>query len=343
MYYRPTGAVAVQTARPAKHRLRRKPLVLIVALILGLGAFTYVAGHSAAAIPEIKSGFAGMCLDDFHNSAAANAKVDIWQCNGTPAQAWLFKNDNLIHNRADCLTITGTNPKANTPLAANSCNGGANQVWVSAIGGFENPSSALCAAVGNPANGSPLVAASCNRLTTKTELWQPATWKAHDTTPATISCQTGGIGQRVACNAAKQWIAWQANPANHANLLNLYSDGNGYEEWCADFVSYIYKVSGDPFTNGERNGWDEYLAYDVANENFTYHSAANYTPQTGDVAFFNYNGGHVEIVAIGGAKPVFIYGDSGTIDPATGNGTMAENTITNDGAAGQVQYYLSPN
>jgi cell wall-associated NlpC family hydrolase len=126
-------------------------------------------------------------------------------------------------------------------------------------------------------------------------------------------------------------------------LLNDYTEGNINEEWCADFVSYIYREAGYPFTDGERNNWDQYTAGDVQYMGFTLHPAGSYMPEPGDVAYFDYPGGHVEIVVSGGKHPTFIYGDAGTIDPATHNGDMTENSFTNDGAAGQVVYYLSPN
>ena len=76
---------------------------------------------------------------------------------------------------------------------------------------------------------------------------------------------------------------------------------------------------------------------------YTIHYASTgYLPKPGDVAFFNYSAGHVEIVISGGKQPTFIYGDSGTIDPTTGNGQMKANTILGN-VSGQVVYYLSPN
>jgi hypothetical protein len=170
----------------------------------------------------------------------------------------------------------------------------------------------------------------------------PATYSSQSTSGAFLGCR-GSQGDKIACVAAQQWILWQSGTVSHNTLLNTYSDGNSYEEWCADFVSYVYKQAGYPFENGERDGWDEYYAPYIENQGFTYHSAYDYTPKAGDVAFFDYNGGHVEIVAVGGSKPIFIYGDSGTTDKTTGNGDMADNTITNDGTAGQLIYYLSPN
>ena len=76
---------------------------------------------------------------------------------------------------------------------------------------------------------------------------------------------------------------------------------------------------------------------------FSYHNASSYTPRPGDVAYFDYSGGHVEIVVSGGPTPTFVYGDSANIDSSTGNGEMEANTIISDGSMGQVLYYLSPN
>jgi hypothetical protein len=148
----------------------------------------------------------------------------------------------------------------------------------------------------------------------------------------------------VACYAIKEWVNWTTEPNNHVNLLANYTGGSAftYEEWCADFVSYVYKQAGYPFTNGNYEGWDEDLAPDVINQGFT-QQPSSYVPQPGDVAYFDYPGGHVEIVVVGGKTPTFIYGNSATIDPTTGNGEMAANTITHDPVLGSLQYYMSPN
>jgi hypothetical protein len=158
-----------------------------------------------------------------------------------------------------------------------------------------------------------------------------------------VPCNVGTKGDQVACYAKRQWAAWQSGSAIHEALLTDYTQGNTNEEWCADFVSYVYKEAGFPFENGERNNWDEYNANNVQYMGFTLHPAGSYLPRPGDVAYFNYPGGHVEIVVSGGTHPTFVYGDAGTIDPATGNGDMTENSFTSDGTAGQVVYYLSPN
>ena len=314
-------------------------VISILALFL---VFKIATFHISSAIPEIKSGIDGYCLDARGDSSALNATIDSWSCNGTDAQNWVATNNSLVHDKKSCLSIFNNGNAIGDKIVSSPCSGKPSQIWMAAVGGYENPSSADCLEIPNNQTNAQLILAHCTQLTQPSEAWMPATFSRNSTSGASLSCN-GSEGQRVACVAAQQWVLWQSHSVKHANLLNTYSDGNGYEEWCADFVSYVYKQAGYPFMNGERSDWDEYYAPNIENQGFTYHSAANYTPQAGDVAYFDYNGGHVEIVAVGGSKPIFIYGDSGTIDKTTGNGDMAENTITNDGYSGQVLYYLSPN
>jgi ricin-type beta-trefoil lectin protein/CHAP domain-containing protein len=317
-------------------------VVMCVLLLAFVKIYETAARHRSSPISEIESGITGYCIDDYHDSNASNAAVDTWACNGTAAQKWQVSGSSIVHDKDYCLTVQNNDSSSGDDIVSAVCDGEAGQVWVSAIDGYENPASALCLEAPDNQTDVQLVLASCDSLTKSDEAWMPATWSSTNSKRgASLTC-SGTEGQLVACDAAKQWVAWQSGSVNHNTLLNNYSDGNGYEEWCADFVSYVYQQAGYPFTGGERNGWDEYNSTDVQYENFTYHAASGYTPQTGDVAFFDYGAGHVEIVAVGGTKPIFIYGDSETIDPSTGNGEMTENTITNDGSEGQVIYYLSP-
>ncbi|HUC88140.1 MAG TPA: ricin-type beta-trefoil lectin domain protein [Candidatus Binatia bacterium] len=317
-------------------------LIACVVIFAVFTVFQKVVVHKPSAIAEIKSGVAGNCLDDYHDNLGSNNAVEAWACNGTPAQAWTVSDNLIKHADNYCLSIQNNGSSPNDKIVLNRCSGSASQVWQSAVDGFENPASALCLSLPDGQTGEQLVVASCNNLTKSAEAWQPSTWSQTNTTAASTTC-SGSEGELVACNAAKQWVIWQSGSSKHATLLSNYSDGNGYEEWCADFVSYVYQAAGFPFTNGERDGWDEYLAPNVQNQSFTYHSVEGYTPQAGDVAYFDYTGGHVEIVAVGGSKPIFIYGDSGVTDPTTGNGQMTENTLTSKAGEGQLQYYLSPN
>jgi hypothetical protein len=333
----------IRTPQKSKKRFLRRFLFYGLSILTIFLAIKISLFNISSAIPEIKSGIDGFCLDARGDSSAVNTPIDSWSCNGTDAQNWKAVNNTLVHDKKSCLSIFNNGSTIGDKIVSAPCSGKSGQVWVAAVNGYENPVSADCLQVPANQTGDQLILGRCTNLTEPNEAWMPAIYSIQSAgSGAFLGCK-GSEGQKVACIAAQQWVIWQSGSVSHNNLLNAYSDGNGYEEWCADFVSYVYKQAGYPFLYGERDNWDEYYAPNIQNQGFTYHSVANYTPKAGDIAYFDYNGGHVEIVAVGGSKPIFIYGDSGTTDKTTGNGDMAENTITNDGNFGQVIYYLSPN
>ncbi len=328
------------TPKSTHHRGRYITAILLLAILLPVLLQTR---HSVAAIPELKSGVSGYCMDDFQSKTASDTPVDNWTCNGTDAQEWTASQGNITHDSTYCLSVSGDSKSQGAKLVMNTCSSTPGQVWLAEQSGYMNPNSDLClSAPAKNAQDQQLTLTSCSNLGKPGETWNSAASKPGVVLPGN-SCKGDVGGQKIACVAEEQWSAWQNNPENRPNLLSNYTDGNAYEEWCADFVSYVYMTAGQPFANGERNGWDEYDANSVQNQGFTKHWANDYTPKTGDIAYFDYNGGHVEIVASGGENPTFIYGDSGTPDPVTGNGNMAANTLTGDGDLGQVIYYLSPN
>jgi Ricin-type beta-trefoil lectin domain/CHAP domain len=320
-------------------------LTLVICSILCLAViFTFraVISHAASASPAIRSGISGYCLDDHKDSVAANAVVDSWRCNESQAQAWSAGVGTIEHDQSYCLSVANDAKTAGTNIVLNSCDQAPGQIWLRDKSGYENPNSGLCLSLPNDQTGKQLVLASCQQLDQTSESWTLTS--ANGATVTGPDCNAlKSEGTKVACYADQEWTNWQSSSSNHEALLNSYTDGAPYEEWCADFVSYIYKEAGYPFTGGETNGWDENIADNIQNENFTMHQAGSYVPVAGDVAFFDYAGGHVEIVVSGGKTPTYVYGNSAIIDPTTGNGEMAANTISNDGAAGQVTYYLSPN
>lgn len=319
--------------------------IALLLAIVGVLAYATVSllssGHASAdgPQPQIRSAIGDVCLDDYRGATKAGTEVDAWQCNGTTSQAWMFISNKIILNNKYCLA------ENSDKAVLEVCNQSANQQWTRDGVGFKNKNDKKCLSVPSGKLGVQLILSSCNQLTSINESWTPDNWPGKPLDEiSSPACNQYYVGDRVACNAERQWLAWQTEPALHHVLLSNYTDGNSYEEWCADFVSFIYAESGAPFTGGERgNGWDEYDANNIQNMGFTYHAAdSGYVPKPGDVAYFNYSGGHVEIVVKGGTHPTFIYGDSGTIDPITNNGDMAKNQITSDGSNGSLQYYLSP-
>jgi len=315
--------------------------LVVVLIIIGLVFIHFGIKHAATVAGNftnistttsnsIRSGFSGACLDVYHSKTINGTPIDAANCNSTGAQDWT--------------TTATTIRQANTDSCVNANSGGAivlstcasvpGQVWLRDQEGYYNPNTGECLNESNV--GVQLRLGSCANMSSDGVLWTP-------NSAAQVPACGGSRGTAIACEAVKQWTAWVANGPNHEALLTTYTDGTPYEEWCADFVSYVYQQAGYAFTNGSADGWDENNANDVQYMGFTMHQAGNgYVPKTGDVAFFDYPGGHVEIVVSGGPNPTFVYGDSAQIDPTTGNGQMKANTILSE-SDGQVEYYLTPN
>jgi hypothetical protein len=311
--------------QPKTHKLRLS-VIFMVAFILGISLLRG-GSHASSFISEnaIRSNLGTYCLEADDNN------VNLVDCSKNAGQNWAVTFDNIVSADKTCLSVG-----QNNSVSLASCNSSANQVWLRNKQGFINPNLHDCLSVSGSSSSYKLGVSSCNDLSSANEMWQL------NSTNLNPSC-IGDQAQLVACYAVKEYARWQSGDEKHETLLNFYTDGASYEEWCADFVSYVYKEAGYPFTNGNADGWDENIADNIQNMGFTLHTSPNYVPQAGDVAYFDYAGGHVEIVVSGGKTPTFVYGNSATVDPTTGNGQMETNAKTSDGNLGQVTYYMSPN
>jgi hypothetical protein len=306
-----------------------------------VGVFKLVERHVSADSPKVTSGITGYCLNDRDGTTATNAVVDAWKCNGSMPQDWETNINTITHDGSYCLSVQSNDTNLFSKVVLNTCNGDPGQIWLRDQTGFQNPNSGLCLSASQAQPENQLFIGNCNQLSSPQETWIPSLPEGNNNKTST-TC-TGTKGEKVACYAIKEWTTWQSGLPNHEALLNEYTDSAPEEQWCADFVSYVYKEAGYPFTQGDTNGWDENDANEIQYLGFTLHPASSgYIPRMGDVAYFDYAAGHVEIVVAGGKNPTFIYGDSATIDPTTGNGQMMANTITEKNGEGQLMYYLSP-
>jgi alpha-N-acetylglucosaminidase len=108
-----------------------------------------------------------MCLDDSGDQSADNTKVDVWACNGTPAQAWLAKTDGTVRINGKCLDVRRGVKASGTPVDLYSCNGTQAQQWRLMPAGLGitlvNPVSGLCLADpgDSTTSGTQLVIATC--------------------------------------------------------------------------------------------------------------------------------------------------------------------------------------
>lgn len=332
---RQTIRILYHTYRTMPRRVRQMSLIGLAIVFVVLGAST----HSSAAIAEIKSGAGNYCIDLEHNHIADGTRINSRGCNQNDAQSWGIKHDSITHDDNYCLSVTGDSKTRGSGIILNKCSDAPGQVWLQFKKGLINPNSGMCLTIPARETSAQLIIDDCD-VVSKTK----QQWIADDLSPAVLAHQCSLLrgGERVACYAEVEWSAWQNSP-DHKDLLDKYTVYSPDESWCADFVSYVYKQAGQPFTGGDVVSWDVAAAYQIKTQGFTMHDPEEYTPKVGDVAVFNYSGGHTEIVIKGGRHPTFLYGNSGTIDPTTGNGQMASNTITSDEPNGYLIYYLSKN
>lgn len=176
-----------------------------------------------------------------------------------------------------------------------------------------------------------------------------------------VSCSAGPsssdlstLRQTVICLAKQQEAIWASEPLTWRwTGYFTYESSNRSEYWCADFVSWVYKNAGDPFTNG-LDGWDDPGVPGITEApGFTYHpigSKTPYTPVPGDIGIFYTNQayGHTAIyLGDSGGTTIWIGGDQGP-SPNGEFGTAESESLVDygynePGSPGYLMGYVSPN
>ena len=83
---------------------------------------------------------------------------------------------------------------------------------------------------------------------------------------------------------------------------SFYTDVPQNEAWCANFVSYVYREAGLPFTNPVAGGWripGIYTLTDyLVNEGYWQPADSGYEPVVGDIVIYDHGvlSGHTNIV-----------------------------------------------
>lgn len=105
--------------------------------------------------------------------------------------------------------------------------------------------------------------------------------------------------------------------------VNKYTDGT-LEYWCADFVSWVYKQAGKPFTGGASGGWriasvSAVRAWFEKNGTYT-ENGSNVTPKPGDI-YTTTGDSHIGIVEkVENGKIYTISGNTGVENFSNGVG-----------------------
>lgn len=154
--------------------------------------------------------------------------------------------------------------------------------------------------------------------------------------------------QKVVCLAESELKnTWTPLPNVPRMQYLKYTDG-AQEQWCADFVSWLYKQAGDPFTGGASGGWRIAGVPGIiqlgqnGGGRFHYHTS-NYTPKPGDMAIHR---GHQHVnlvVSVVGKTVVMIGGDQGS-GPYGGpnSASIVSKEQVNGYFGGDITGYVSP-
>ncbi|MGC5347002.1 ricin-type beta-trefoil lectin domain protein [Streptomyces sp. DT171] len=71
----------------------------------------------------------GKCVDVKGSSKADGAPIQLYNCNGTEAQAWTIHADGTIRAMGRCLDVQYAKTEDGSLLGLNTCHGAANQRW----------------------------------------------------------------------------------------------------------------------------------------------------------------------------------------------------------------------
>lgn len=111
----------------------------------------------------------------------------------------------------------------------------------------------------------------------------------------------GTVREKVVTLATQELKRWESKElsGNGEDFKKYTHNQNG--NWCAWFVSWVYKEAGYPLNNsktGEVPAVTTIKEIGDANKNFSYHAKNGYTPKVGDITVYKNNGSsHVNIVS----------------------------------------------
>ena len=108
-------------------------------------------------------GLGGRCLDVPEGRAEDDTPVQIFGCNGSPAQIWTLSADGSVQAVGKCLQIVDLSNE-NSRLKINTCNGRGSQQWVLDSGKLVNPATSRCLDVAgnNPEDRTPVITDPCD-------------------------------------------------------------------------------------------------------------------------------------------------------------------------------------
>ncbi|RZU51134.1 glucosylceramidase [Krasilnikovia cinnamomea] len=108
-------------------------------------------------------GLGGKCVDVAGANPANGTPVQLYDCNGTPAQSWTLAAGDTVQALGKCLDVTGGATTNGTKIQLYDCNGTNAQKWTASNGALVNTGSGTCldATDVSSANGTRLQIWAC--------------------------------------------------------------------------------------------------------------------------------------------------------------------------------------
>ncbi|WP_164466162.1 ricin-type beta-trefoil lectin domain protein [Actinoplanes teichomyceticus] len=96
----------------------------------------------------------GKCADVPNSTFQPGTKLQMYTCNGSPAQKWMIINEALVSSNNQCAEVAGGAKTNGTAVQLGACDGGgAQRFWVDSSGRLVNPQSNKCVEIAGSATG----------------------------------------------------------------------------------------------------------------------------------------------------------------------------------------------
>lgn len=164
-----------------------------------------------------------------------------------------------------------------------------------------------------------------------------------DATETTGSLST--VRQNAVCIAQQELASWNSGQLKPGTDFYKYTGGagGGSTQWCAYFMSWVFKQAGYPVTQSGNQMEPAAFGFEHLST-FDWHpSGSGYTPQPGDVVVYSYS--HVNmVVSVNGSKHsmTVIGGNQSGNVPGTGTDSKVSSYTINSFSGNSIAGYASP-
>lgn len=167
-------------------------LALIFVVLFCVAGVYALYTHTLAAsstTPQISSGEAGQCLDDYRNSQANHASVVLWHCDGSAGEQFTVSGA-LIRIHGLCLDTLDGGKSNGTKVQLYACDGRTNQKWSFTNNRLVNANSNACLDAHTPGvpDGTQLQTWHCNNNVQ--QIWKLTSYTITAPTPVPTATAT---------------------------------------------------------------------------------------------------------------------------------------------------------